>query len=106
MTSYAQCAHAILVSSMTAKHRLEVILCAVSAKRQLTKKDVMETSNSQRYIYIDIMLKGRFYRQIPYKYSPLWNIQVEDVKQEVESKYPYLKNKKYTLGFSSQRIAR
>lgn len=47
-----------------------------------------------KILYLDIMVKGRFYRQIPYEYSPLFKIDHEDVLNYVLRKCPSLKDKK------------
>ena len=39
-------------------------------------------------IYLDIMVGGRFYRQIPYEYSPLFKIDFEDLIKYVLEKCP------------------
>ena len=44
-------------------------------------------------IYLDIMVKGRFYRQIPYEFSPLFKIDYEDMLNFVLRKCPSLKGK-------------
>ena len=45
-------------------------------------------------IYLDIMVKGRFYKQIPYEFSPLFKIDQEDIIKHVLEKCPSLKDKK------------
>lgn len=45
-------------------------------------------------IYLDIMVKGRFYKQIPYEHSPLFKIDHEDMLNFVLRKCPSLKDKK------------
>lgn len=57
-------------------------------------------------IYIDIMVDGRFYKQIPYVYNPLWKLDEEDARKKVLDAYPTLALKNYELRFSQQRIAR
>jgi hypothetical protein len=64
----------------------------------------MKPKNGYKVTYIDIMVNDRFYRQIPYQYSTLFMIDMDDVKNEVLKTYPHLSNKKYKLAFSNQRI--
>lgn len=45
-------------------------------------------------IYLDIMVKGRFYKQVSYEYSPLFNIDYMDIIKHVLEKCPSLKDKK------------
>lgn len=66
----------------------------------------MEKIKGYQTIYIDIMVGGRFYKQMPYQYNPLWKIDTRDVEKEVLKKYSHLNGKKYELGFSNQRIGR
>lgn len=64
----------------------------------------MKPPKGYKVIYIDIMVDGRFYRQMPYQYNPLWKIDIADVKSNVLNAYPNLRNKDFVLGFSNQRI--
>ena len=64
----------------------------------------MEAKKGYKTIYIDIMVDGRFYKQMPYQYNPLWKIDARDVEKEVLKRYSNLNGKKYELGFSNQRI--
>lgn len=66
----------------------------------------MKHKNGYKVTYIDIMVDGRFYKQMPYQYNPLWEIDTSDVEKEVLKRYSHLKGKKYELGFSNQRIGR
>ncbi len=66
----------------------------------------MEKIKGYQTTYIDIMVDGRFYKQIPYHFNPLWEIDLKDVQKEVLNAYPHLANKHFTMGFSNQRIAR
>lgn len=45
-------------------------------------------------IYLDIMIGERFFRQIPYEYSPLFKLNFEDVMKYIYSKFPSLKNER------------
>lgn len=64
----------------------------------------MKPQKGYKVIYIDIMVNNRFYRQMPYQYNPLWEIDIADVKSNVLNAYPNLRNKDFVLGFSNQRI--
>ena len=66
----------------------------------------MKPPKGYKVIYIDIMVNDRFYKQMPYQYNPLWEIDVRDVEKNVLKKYSHLNGKKYKLGFSNQRIGR
>ena len=55
-------------------------------------------------IYLDIMMGGRFVRQIPYEYCPLFEIDSDEVKDYVEKKCPSLCGKNFNINFSNQRI--
>lgn len=68
------------------------------------KQTDMKPKNGYKVTYIDIMVDGRFYKQMPYQYNPLWEIDTSDVEKEVLKTYPHLSNKKYKLEFSNQRI--
>ena len=54
----------------------------------------METKKGYKTIYIDIMVDGRFYKQMPYQYNPLWEIDAMDVEKEVLKRYSPLNGKK------------
>lgn len=45
-------------------------------------------------IYIDIMCNGYFFAQITYKYSPIFVLDLKEIREEVYKKYPSLNNKK------------
>ena len=55
-------------------------------------------------IYLDIMMGGKFVRQIPYEYCPLFEIDQDEVKDYVEKKCPSLCGKRFNINFSNQRI--
>ena len=55
-------------------------------------------------IYLDIMMGGKFVRQIPYEYCPLFEIDSDEVKDYVEKKCPSLCGKSFNINFSNQRI--
>ena len=45
-------------------------------------------------IYIDIMCNDYFFTQITYKYSPIFVLDLKEIREEVYKKYPSLNNKK------------
>ena len=55
-------------------------------------------------IYLDIMVNGRFYQQLAYRYCPFFVIDFVDVKKFILKSLPSLKNKDWKVGFSSQRV--
>jgi len=55
-------------------------------------------------IYLDIMMGGRFVRQLPYEYCPLFEIDQDEVKEYVEKNCPSLCGKRFNINFSNQRI--
>lgn len=59
---------------------------------------------SESVIYIDIMLEGRFYRQLAYRYCPLWPVKESEVKTFIESKCPSLIGRLYNISFSNQKV--
>ena len=59
---------------------------------------------AKNIIYLDIMMGGRFVRQIPYEYCPLFPIDSDEVKEYVETKCPSLCGKSFNINFSNQRI--
>ena len=64
----------------------------------------MEKTNGMKKIYIDIMVDGYFWNQIPYMYLPIMPIDDRDVNKQVLKAFPSLANKNYTLEFSKQRV--
>lgn len=59
---------------------------------------------AKNIIYLDIMMGGKFVRQIPYEYCPLFEIDPDEVKDYVEKKCPSLCGKNFNINFSNQRI--
>lgn len=57
-------------------------------------------------IYIDIMQKGRFIRQMTYTYLPIFPIDPDDVIAKVKQTFPSLANQQFTIAFSNQRAIR
>ena len=57
-------------------------------------------------IYLDILVNGYFYKQLPYRYSPIFAIDERDVKKYVLEQLPTLTRKNWTVGLSHNRISR
>lgn len=55
-------------------------------------------------VYVDVMLNGRFYRQLKYSYCPLFPIRPEDLTELIETHCPTLRGKNYTFDFSDRRL--
>ena len=55
-------------------------------------------------IYIDVMIDGRFVRQVPFTYSPLFSYDKNEVIAHVLNTCPSLKDKPFTVAFSSSRV--
>ncbi len=55
-------------------------------------------------MYIDVMVGGRFYCQIPYTYCPLWPIDSKEVSDFIIQKRPSLAGKELSLEFSNNRV--
>lgn len=62
----------------------------------------METKKGYKTIYIDIMVDGRFYKQMPYQYNPLWEIDTSDVEKEVLKKYSHLSGRSMNLDLATR----
>lgn len=57
-----------------------------------------------KVIYLDIMIRGLFVCQLPYKYCPLFRIEIEELEKFVLEKRPTLRNKKFVIAFSNNRV--
>lgn len=57
-----------------------------------------------KIVYLDIMLDGRFYVQLIYRYCPLFPLEEKEIRDFVISKRPSLKNKDFTISFSNNRV--
>lgn len=62
-------------------------------------------TRGDKIVYLDIMLDGRFYKQLTYKYCPLFPINSSEVSKFVISKCPSLINKKFTISFSNNKVS-
>lgn len=57
-----------------------------------------------RVVYLDIMLRDLFVCQLTYRYCPLFPIESEELRKFVLEKRPTLRNKKFTIAFSNNRV--
>lgn len=64
----------------------------------------MKVTQDTATVYLDIMLNGKFVKQLPYRYCPLFVIDSEDVKEYVEERMPSMKGRNYIINFSNQRV--
>lgn len=55
-------------------------------------------------VYLDIMIQDKFYKQLTYYYSKLFIIDGNEVKAFVLQKLPTLKNKEFTIKFTTNKI--
>lgn len=55
-------------------------------------------------IYLDVMVDGRFYRQLPYHYHSHSVIDFRNVKKYILSELPTLTRKNWKVGFSKDRV--
>ena len=54
--------------------------------------------------FLDIMIQDKFYKQLTYNYSKLFIIDADEVKAFVLQKLPTLKNKEFTIKFTTNKI--
>lgn len=55
-------------------------------------------------VYLDIMLGGLFVVQLPYKVNPIFPVTDKELREYVVSKRPTLRNKKFVIAFSNNRV--
>lgn len=55
------------------------------------------------YKAIDIMVRDRFFAQMRIETNPIFTLTEDDVKEQVEKRYPTLKNVKYTVCFGVRK---
>ena len=55
-------------------------------------------------VFLDIMVIGRFYRQLRYTFCPLCPIQLNEVYDFIIEHLPWLKGKKWNFDFSEQGL--
>lgn len=61
-------------------------------------------ARGDKIVYLDIMLNGRFYGQLTYKYCSLFPIEDKEIHDFVVSHLPSLKNKKFKIAFSNNKV--
>lgn len=64
----------------------------------------MKKAIEKSVVYLDIMMGGRFVRQLAYEFCPLFPIEAQEVKEYVERKCPSLQGKAHNINFSNQRV--
>ena len=55
-------------------------------------------------VLLDIMLNGKFVKQLVFIHNPLFPAKDTEIKRFVEDRLPYLKGKGYNINFSNQRV--
>lgn len=58
-----------------------------------------------RKVYIDIMVAGRFYHQLPYHVIGGGNIPVSALQEYVCAKLPTLRGRRYVMNFSEKKAS-
>lgn len=64
----------------------------------------MKERMKNKVTYVDVMLNGRFHRQLKYSYCPLFPIRLEDLTAFIETHCPTLRSKNYTFDFSERKV--
>ncbi len=65
-----------------------------------------KTAELMKTVFVDIMTRDGFYDQITYRYSPLFQIDGNDVERAVLERHPELKKRRYRIEFSGMRAPR
>ena len=55
-------------------------------------------------VYHDIMVGNMFLDQLPYKVNPIFPATDKELREYVVSKRPTLRNKKFVIAFSNNRV--
>lgn len=55
-------------------------------------------------VYLDIMVDNIFVAQLPYKVNPTSPVTDKELSEYVVSKRPTLRNKKFVIAFSNNRV--
>ncbi len=58
---------------------------------------------NEKTIYLDIMRGGRFFKQLAYKFCPLFPIDIWELQRFVEERLPSLVGTDYKINFSNQK---
>lgn len=64
----------------------------------------MKTKEAKQKAYYDRMLGGLFVAQLTYKVNPIFPATDEELREYVISKRPTLRNKKFVISFSNNRV--
>ena len=54
--------------------------------------------------YLDIMVAGRFYCQLPFLYAPIFSVTEDEIREYVVEKRPSLKNKEFNVIPTNNRL--
>lgn len=57
-----------------------------------------------KVVYLDITVGGLFVAQLPYKVNPIFPATDKELREYVVSKRPTLRNKKFVIAFSNNRV--
>lgn len=57
-----------------------------------------------KIVYLDIMVGNVFVAQLPYKVNPIFPATDKELREYVVSKRPTLRNKKFVIAFSNNRV--
>lgn len=55
-------------------------------------------------VYLDIMVDNMFVAQLPYKVNPIFPVTDKELREYIVSKRPTLRNKKFVIVFSNNRV--
>ena len=72
----------------------------------MKNRNYNKVTQSIKKAYIDIIVGGRFYKQIPYSYCPVFPVYAEDLEEAAIKAYPHLNGKEFIAYLSEQRIVR
>lgn len=48
-------------------------------------------------VFVDIMLDDKFVKTLPYKYNPMFHVDMDELHEYVIGKLPFLKNKDFKM---------
>lgn len=57
-----------------------------------------------KIVYLDIMVGNMFVAQLPYKVNPIFPSTDKELREYVVYKRPTLRNKKFVIAFSNNRV--
>lgn len=68
-------------------------------------QSTMSNPKANRAVYLDVMVDGRFYRQLPYSYCPLWPATERELTEYARKKIPSLEHKRNVIAqLSNNRV--